>query len=423
MTNLKIPNSKNNVEDSKDLRTNLTFQTLDDNLDIRNGFVVNKNIISLCSKAFNVSNGTDKKSGENRQISVLKKLLNVKNDIDNIDEIELILNQYNRKNIYKTFSYNGSKLKFKVPVDKALERILNADIELDITTVISLCLGSLAGIITQFQKLLKHGIKNLILNDLNLTLVGFFKNVYENLEELQDAVCEIIIEIKEHFGNLSVDRIAFQTVYNYLLAKLNQYELNGEHNSIYASAIFFFLTRDSYNGIYRYDIENDITLEVTMSPDDKKRLYIFLKNIHELEAINEFLHSFESVSFLTMDCIELLKIYKDDKTVLFDADPIYVKTNSKVLETSRGNYGFEDIDFDHKLFLELLIGTNFIYYNHSHFIFDEIVNNNNLSITKILKTCGIEKTIAGNTKPITMEYLIYGSTNNDFTTEYSVVSI
>jgi site-specific DNA-adenine methylase len=423
MIKLKIPKSKNNIEDSSDLRTNLLFQVFEENLDIRNGFVVNRQIISICSKAFNVMKGTDKETSEDTQISVLKKLLNLNSEIDNLDKIEYILNQYNRKKIYKTFSYNGSKLKFEVPVNKALERIFNADIEFDITSVISLCLGSMAGLISQFERLKQHGVDNLILNDLNLTLVGFFMNVYNNLKDLQNAVCEIIIEIKEHFGNLSVPREEYQTIFNFLLAKLNIYELNKEHNNIYASAIFFFLSRDSYNGIYRYDIEKNITLDITVSPDDKKRFYIFFKNIDELKAINTFLHSFKTVKFFTMDCIELLKIFKDDKTVIFDADPIYVKTNSKVLETSRGNYGFENDDFDHRLFLELLIGTNFIYYNNAHFIFDEVVQSNDLSITKILKTCGIENNKKNQLRPTTMEYLIYGSSNYDFTTESTVVSI
>ena len=368
-----------------------------------------------------ILSGTDKETGENTQISVLKKLLNT--NTENIEEIEDILNQYSRKNIYKTFSYNGSKFKFKIQVDYALKRILKADSEGEIKTGISLCLGSCAGIISQMDKFHNHKIENLILNDLNLTLIGFFKNVYENLEELQNAVCEIIIDIKEYFGNLSVQKDKFQIIYNFLLAKLNKYELEGQHNNIYTSAIFYFLSRDSYNGIYRYDIEENTTFEVGMSPDDKKRLYIFLKNIHELEAIHNSLHSFKNVSFMTIDCIELLKIYRDDKSVLFDADPVYVKTHSKVLETSRGNYGFEDTNFDHKLFLELLIGTNFIYYNNAHFIFDEIVEKNDLSIIKILKKCGISKTIEKQLKPITMEYLIYGSSNNDFIAEYSVVPI
>lgn len=420
---INITNYKNNVEDSSDLRTNFIFQFLEENISMRNDFVLNKQIIEMCSNAFNVNNGTDKKTQENKQICILKKQLKMLKENGSIDYSDDELNVYSRKKNYKTFSYNGSKLKFKKPVNNALEKIFIADTNKDITTMISLCLGSMAGIISQFERLQQHGIKNLILNDLNLTLVGFFKNVYNNLEDLQNAVCEIIIEIKEHFGNLSVEKEKYQTIYKFLLAKLNLYELNKEHNNIYASALFFFLTRDCYNGIYRYDIEKNITLAITMSPDNKKRFYIFLKNVNELKSINTFLHSFEEVHFFTMDCIELLKIFQNDKTVIFDADPIYVKTHSKVLETSKGNYGFENDGFDHKLFLELLIGTNFIYYNNAHFIFDEVVENNDLSIIKILKTSSIENTKANQIQPTTMEYLIYGSMNDNITADHSVVSI
>ena len=398
------------VEDNQDLRTNEVFQFLNHNLQKRNGFVNNYKLIETSSLIFNVRNVTQSHK------KILKRVFGQGEDI------EEVVNEYSRKHIYKTFSYSGSKFKFKNTTREALTDILSYDIENKIDTMVSPCAGSISGVISYSEILQSHGIKHLVLNDLNLTIINFFKNVKDNIQELKNEVVNLIIESKNYLKDLGCDKEDYRVLYNYFLEKLKEYEKNELHNHITASALFFFIARDSYNGIYKYDIEENFTKKIHFSPDNTKRLHIFLKNVLELDKISEFLNSFETVEFLTMDCIELVNRTNHLKNVIYDADPIYVKTEVEEDFISVGNnYGFEKEYFDHKGFLEAFKGTNFIYFNNAHIKFDKYVEENEeLSLTHIYKTSNSHKTKKGVSQSYTIECMIYGSSNEDYQSRLSM---
>jgi len=398
------------IEDKQDLRTNEVFQFLNHNLQKRNGFVNNYNLIEASSLIFNVVNVNQSHK------EILKRVFH------NGENVEEVVKEYRRKHIYKTFSYSGSKYKFKNITREALSDILSYDTNNKIDTLVSPCAGSVSGVISYSEILKSHGIKHLVLNDLNLTIINFFKNVKENIQELKNEVVNLIIESKDYLNDLCCDKEDYKILYQYFLEKLKEFEKNGLHSHITASALFYFLSRDSYNGIYKYDIENNFTKQVNMSPDDRSRLQIFLKNVLELDKISEFLNSFETVEFLTMDCIELVNRTNHLKNVIYDADPVYVKTESEDdLIFVGNNYGFEKESFDHKGFLEAFKGTNFIYFNNTHIKFDKYVEENDeLSLTHIYKTSNSHKTKKGVSQSYTIECMICGSSNEDYQSRLSM---
>ncbi len=399
-TQKQINNDEEKV--SKDLREDSILQILDNCLNIRNGFTKNYRLIQDCEKMFQARD-TNKSHEE-----IAKRY-------SNGEDVDKIIEDYNLKMGFKTFSYNGSKAKFKDTVGETLKNILSYDTDKKIDTVVSICGGSFAGIISEGDIILEHGISHLIFNDLNKTIVGFFKNCKDNIIQLQKEVVKIIVKFKTDLKTILVDEDIHKEYFNHLRKRLIKYETEGLNFSVEASALFYFLSRDSFNGLYRYNIDKNITHEVNIAPGDVKRFNIFVKNINQLQQINKFLHKFEKVTFLTMDCIQLVSMFRDADNVIFDADPIYIDTNQQELTNGKANYGFENKDFNHLYLLEILQGTNYIYFNNSHFRFLEFVENNDCSLTKIYKTCNTDKQEEGETKSFTVEFLISGSTDITFT--------
>jgi len=394
-------------ENEKNLKDNPIFQYVDEILKKGNGYVFFRGVTEEGALMFKVRN-----IGNSHQ--------EVVDRVKNGEKAEDVIKDYTLKCGFKTFSYNGSKSKFIIPVSNALRTILSYDEDKKIDTVISTNGGSMAGIISIGDILKEHGVKHFIFNDLNKTIVGFFKNCKDNLEELQKEVINLVISFHKHFKTIIVEQAEHRLFNQYLKDKLNEYELAGRHNDVKASAIFYFITRDSFNGLYEYDIDKHITKRVSIAPDDLNRFYVFLKNNDELKSINNFLHSFETVSFFTMDCIELIEEFRDYDNILFDVDPVYIDSNKTELVTGKANYGFEKENFNHLYLLELLQGTNYIYFNNAHTKLANFVEDNDCSIKKIYKTSNTDKQELGEKKSFTIEFLIYGSTNPSFVTEYSV---
>ena len=405
--NLQTNNENLQNQNKEDLRNNPIFKYVDKKMTEGNGFVFIKEVLKTGEILFKVRNVNN----------IHAELVN---RVENGEKAEDVIKDCSIKYGFKTFSYNGSKAKFVVPVSNALKTILSYDENKEIDTIISPCGGSMSGIISIGDILLEHGIKHFIFNDLNKTIVDFFLNCKDNLEDLQNEVINLIIYFHNTFKTLKVEQNLHKEFNKYLKTKLNEYESAGLHNDVKASAIFYFITRDSFNGLYEYDIDKDITKRVSIAPDDLNRYFVFLKNCDELKSIHDFLNSFETVSFFTMDCIQLVEEFRNYDNIIFDVDPVYIDSNKIELTIGKANYGFEKVDFNHLYLLELLQGTNYIYFNNAHTKLANFAEDNDCSIKKIYKTANTDKQELGDTKSFTVEFLIYGSTNPSFVTEYSV---
>ena len=302
------------------------------------------------------------------------------------------------------FPYSGNKIKFKNEMIQMYEYAHNEDID----TVVDTFLGAGGSISSLYHTFLEKGIKTLIVNDFNHTVINTHKNVAQKEEELINSVINTyrtIYLLGDDMFNPSPET----------LKKLREAFLAMEHSEKYeevqTSSLFLFFQHITFSGAYKGIFEGGKDFKTTEATakiyDMGKYFQGILNTIVKIKEYNKIYNSFDIV-FMNDDYIKLVESFRNNEKVVFLFDPPYY--------ASSANYGLKKGDFNQIKLLEQLSGLNFLYNNNKHReIFDFIKRFNYHSMSKLRRN----NSSSASDVPV-YEYLVASNLDNIESVEFTV---
>ncbi len=268
------------------------------------------------------------------------------------------------KKVIPIFKYIGGKTWLKNHLRKSVEAVLTNKKNID--TYVEPFAGGLGAFLSVYDTLLKMGVKNIVINDINKKLIDFYEVVNNKSEELIVEYLSLELDfektIPENARQLNISKHKDQL--KPLMSKADDFyksirsKFNNEKDAIKSSAYLLFLQKHCFNGIYRENSKGEYNTPFNWEPkvftnDDVKERIIDLKGV-----FSKFNMIFSSQSFELLDY---------NKNTIYYLDPPYV--NEDVIENKYNKIGF-DMDKQKQL-INLLKDMRFVYSNHYN---DELIS-------------------------------------------------
>lgn len=220
--------------------------------------------------------------------------------------------------------------------------------------------GGISTSIKVIPLLLKHNVRNIIVNNVNETVVNTYNYIRDNIEEIFSAYWEEerkfnnLVKINV---NLEPDKLILE-LENYYNFKKKEYNKNMYENSIKQSSLFLFLVNRSLNLLYSVNSKEEY-----IAPFCKKT-HTFEKEQRYKTFLNySILFNKFNVVFERMNHFDFINKYKKEhKESIFYFDPDYTDNfidihdkNNKLMEAEQISF----IQF-YKLFDNLIIKDKYI---------------------------------------------------------------
>jgi DNA adenine methylase len=265
------------------------------------------------------------------------------------------------KKVGTLFNYIGGKGWLKEKLRTEISELLKNNKVLD--TYVEPFSGGLGAFINVYDILLDSGIKKVILNDINIKIINFYRIVKESPDLLIQEY--VLIEnkykklIKEETKKLhktkDKEKIKKDLIdaSNYFIESRKIFN-KLEPDNIKSAAYLLFLQNHCFNGVYRENgsgfYNTPFNWDCKIFEEDKITKKI--KDVHEV--FNLFDVEFKSVSFEDIE-------YNNNS--LYYLDPPYINED-ELVENKYNKSGF-NADTQLKL-INLIKKTKFIYSNHKH---------------------------------------------------------
>lgn len=332
------------------------------------------------------------------------------NSFINGEKIEI--NKEELKESDKILKYGGSKNKFRKIFNLVFPKVSEG-----CNVVVDIYGGQGGSSVVLDKQMEENGITQLYFNELNTTLLQFHKNVKENPYGIIENLIDIYSEIVDLFGTLDIGYYQLKSFHTKKREEIKILETNRIYNE-YTSALFMFLNSVSFNGIYEYDFEKNISKEFSLSSDGNKYLRSIIKSSFDIIERSKFYNKYNTI-FLEEDGVELIeKFKKNSSNVLFLIDPPYLELDGEEIGCSF-NYGIKENGFNHNKLLETIKGTNYIYNNNRNkllikYIQEQKEQNENINLVSINKKSSTSRNDYEviKVKPFLTEYLLYRNINN-----------
>jgi DNA adenine methylase len=175
----------------------------------------------------------------------------------------------------------------------------------------------------------------IILNDINTSLITFYKSIKLNVEILITSISRLIDEF-----NTSDD---FEQFYYSIRTKYNTFLKEKRFNDE-LSAIFLFLNMTCFNGLYRVNSSGEFNVPIGRSGQTKKgnqTIYSFdEERINNLRNLSYILNNFY-ITFENLDYKEIIDKY-DSSDSFFYIDPPYFPYNKTSFVKYSSDFNFTD---------------------------------------------------------------------------------
>lgn len=285
------------------------------------------------------------------------------------------------KLIKPVFKYIGGKTWLRDNLRKEITIILQSNPHID--TYSEPFSGGLGAFMSVYDLLIEHNIKNIHLNDINPTIIGFYKNLKVNKE----YIIERLLHIEQGFlecipeETYLLDKKKDKEKIKKLLIPANKYfkHIREIYNAIAESnvaksATLLFLQFHCFNGVYRENLKGEYNTPFNWEAKEFRREFIENKIDNMIKVFESFDMNFTNLSFEQVDFC---------KNSLYYLDPPYI--NEGINENSYAKGGFNK---DSQLqLIDKLKNVPFLYSNHDHPLLNEKFNTlfglNNLEITAI----------------------------------------
>lgn len=294
------------------------------------------------------------------------------------------------------FPYSGNKIKFKDEMNQMYEYAHTDKVD----TIIDTFLGAGGSISSMYQTFLDKGIKSLILNDFNHTIMNVHKNVAENTDELIDTLINTYRTIQmmgdDVFNPGEETNLKLRKAF-FVLEKNKDFEHSQN------SALFLYFQNIKFSGAYDGKFEDGKDFLHTKASiriyDINRYFQGLLNSVVKIKMYSKIYNSFDTV-FTNDDYANLVDKFRGREEVLFLFDPPYYESSA--------NYGLKPSDFNQRKLLEKLEGLNFLYNNNKHReIFEFIEKYKFHSMSKLRRN----NSSRGSDVPI-YEYLVSSNSQN-----------
>ncbi len=234
--------------------------------------------------------------------------------------------------------------------------------------------GGLGSLLFSMPTIKEKGIKNIVVNDINSSLINTYKalknkknKVFNEYFVLEDLYAETIPE-KAHQLHPTKDKKELRKLLEKSSAFFYQcraeYNEKKETNDIRVVALFLFLAQHGFNGLYRENLSGQYNTPYNWEvriPNKKK-----VKN-----TINEYSKTFNELNFIfeNKDVFKLIKKYKvHSKKAVFYFDPPYLNEEIAENKYNKDHFGRTEQIKLLKMMSEL---DNVIFSNHMNNLFVE----------------------------------------------------
>jgi DNA adenine methylase len=244
-------------------------------------------------------------------------------------------------------------------------------------------LGGFGSVYNSQPLLIKNGIENIYLSDINPSLVNAYKQVQKNPKQVQRHLASI------ELNYFKTNRKFYPTTKNEgkeLFEKLNnefkELEIKRRMNPRRAS-LFLYLIHNTQGGMLSFNMDNQ-TNKFTFCYCQNKLKQIPLI-INKVEIYNK-IFNLGNIKFSIKKYETVLNKIKNDSTALVLLDPPYVNyeevSTSKDFTNCSYNYGIND--FNHRELLNKIKDSkySFIYYNNHNPHLENLAKDENYNYVK-----------------------------------------
>jgi len=258
------------------------------------------------------------------------------------------------------FKYIGGKSWLKNYLSSELKKMFEANPRID--TYVEPFAGGLGAFLSVSNILLEHGVKNVILNDINSKLIGFYENVYKNHDALINGY--VVLE-NEYAKTIPVDfhkydkkkdkeqiKLALEGAvqFFYRIRSLFNQETDPLKNSIY----LLFLQTHCFNGIYRENSNGGYNTPFNWDSRIVSEDKIRDKIMSVVDLFDKFEITFSNKSYADLDY---------SLNAVYYLDPPYINEENLVENKyHKESFGLES----QRDLIKKVEYSNFIYSNHDN---------------------------------------------------------
>ncbi len=300
------------------------------------------------------------------------------------------------------FKYIGGKSWLKDELNNTVNKVLEANPHID--TYVEPFAGGLGAFLGVADSLINNNITKVVLNDINIKLIQFYKNVYTNSELLIEKYMEVEKAYAETVPHIffTYDKKTDKELIKAALIPASQYfnqirtAFNVEQDPIMNSAYLLFLQTHCFNGIYRENSKGGYNTpynwDARIITEERTREKI--NNV--LSIFNKFDIQFSTGSYALLDY---------SLNALYYLDPPYLNEDS-VIENAYHKDGF-GINEQENL-IDNIKNTYFIYSNHNNNLLIDMFKDKNIKVNiKLIPRKNIISASKESRKNDKIEVLIY----------------
>lgn len=293
---------------------------------------------------------------------------------------------------FVALKYSGGKSNHKTTQQSLVTSILLSNPQID--TYYEMFVGGFGSVYNSLPVLLKHGITNIFLSDINKSLINMYRQIQKNPYQVQRHLSSIDLEHFEFFGkNYPETKEEGKEWFDYIYAEFSKLEEKNRMNPKRA-AYFMYLVSNTQGSMLNYDMKKKVN-KLVFSFDKGK-----VKTIPLLINKVEIFHKIFNVANIKFSIKRYETVHnqiKNKTNVLVLHDSPYAEftdIKKKIMENCSYNYGIDD--FKQEPLLTKIKNAKYpvIYYNNHNPVIEEFSLQNNFNYHKmdVVYTNGKENT-------------------------------
>ncbi len=173
----------------------------------------------------------------------------------------------------------------------------------------------------------KHGVKNVIVNEINPCISQMHINIRNTPNKMKDYFLDVIrTKVIIPYGKLYIPYDELLKVKKVLIDRFN-YLQDREEFGVETSTLLIMLAAFNYSGMLQFRKGGKLSFGLPIyqykAIDD-----FFMKTIKRIDTFSKLYNRFD-MKFYNYDYLTLHKYFKDKPNTLWNIDPVYLKENYK----------------------------------------------------------------------------------------------
>jgi len=325
--------------------------------------------------------------------------------------------------VHSLISYGGGKYKMRKELNDVFNELSQTQ---KFDTYIDGFFGMGGSLKSLSPSLSKHGVKQVIVNEINPCIITLHENLRNSAPQMKDYFLEyirneIILPYKKLYISLDDMKIVKIKMKNRFL-ELQKKQAFG----VETSTLFLMLSVFNFSGVVGFKSDGSISFSNSIYEfkDIKDFFFSILKRIDTFNQLyNQFEMKFYNNSFFT-----LYHHFHTEPHTLWNIDPVYLEENltpydKKTMSSFTNNdikgcsVNYSQNKFNHLGVLDCLQNINFIYNNNTHPILEHYKQKFNLHSKEFIRNENIPNQM--NRRKKVKEIILYG---NNFHTKINNIT-